>query len=107
DRLRQSAGENCLRRAGDVLEQHVPARDKGRDDERDLVRLADDDPLDVGDETAPRLGDSVRVLGRLPAQLGHVEAKVYENVASSTTWQGQPYRLKRGSDSYASALSCG
>jgi hypothetical protein len=56
--------------------------------ESDLVRPADDHPLDVGKQPARRLGDSVRVLGRLRTQLDHVEAKVYENVASSTTRSG-------------------
>ena len=55
----------------------MPAGDEGRDDERDLVGLADDDPLDVREEPPRRVGRGGRVLGRLRAsRLHHFEAKV-------------------------------
>src|SRR5581483_8065297 len=47
DRAPDRAGEDGLRRAGDVLEEHVAAREERREDEPDLLRLTVDDRLDV------------------------------------------------------------
>ena len=59
DRLRDRAGEDGLRGAGDVLEEHVAAADQRGDDELDLLALAVDDGLDVVDEA---VGERVRAL---------------------------------------------
>ena len=64
DRLRDRAGEDRLRRSGHVLEQDVTLCGERREDERDLLALAEDDPPDVaeqaiGDRLAP-LADHVR-----------------------------------------------
>ena len=45
------AREDRLRRAGDVLEQHVPVGRHRREHERDLLVLAEHDPLDVREQT--------------------------------------------------------
>ena len=65
DRLRDRAREDRLRGAGHVLEQHVAAARERREDERDLVVLAEDDALDVpAQPRRDRLGrdEAVRLL---------------------------------------------
>ena len=74
---RDRAGEDRLRGAGDVLEQDVAAGDERRDDERDLLGLADDDALDVREEAAGRFGGRVALLGRrLASRFDHGGRKV-------------------------------
>jgi len=47
DRFCKRACEGCLARAGNVVEQNVSARDKGDDDQLDLLALAEDDLADI------------------------------------------------------------
>ncbi len=54
DRLRDRARQNRLCRARHVLEQHVPVGGHRREHERDLLVLAEDDPLDVGEQAVGR-----------------------------------------------------
>jgi hypothetical protein len=59
------AREHGLRRAGDVLEEHVAAADERREHELDLVRLAVDHGLDVLDEARRASGGAVEALAGL------------------------------------------
>ena len=63
DRLRDRARQDRLRRSGHVLEQHVPAGDQRRQDQRDLIVLADDDPFDVRKQPGRRLEDGEPLAG--------------------------------------------
>ena len=54
DRAGDRPRENRLRRARNVLEQHVAATGEGREHELDPLRLAVDDGLDVREEAVGR-----------------------------------------------------
>ena len=56
DRLRDRAREDRLRGPRHVLEQDVTAARERREHERDLVVLAEDDLLDVGDQPVRPMG---------------------------------------------------
>ena len=61
DAPRDRAGEDGLRSARDVLEQHVAARREGGDHERDRLALAEHDGLDIPPQTP---GDLDRLVER-------------------------------------------
>jgi len=60
-------GQDRLAGAGHVLDQQVPAAQEGDQREADLVMLADDDALDVGEDLVARLLD---VAHRTPVVCG-------------------------------------
>ena len=82
DRLRDRPREHGLRRPRDVLEQDVPLRRERREDERDLLPLAEHDPLDVAEEA---VGDGLASLA------DHVRATVPPGLK---TRYGPPYRSR-------------
>ena len=64
DRARDRAGEDRLRRSGHVLEQDVTAAEERREHELDLLRLAEDDGLDIREQPPRELSCVVQSASR-------------------------------------------
>ena len=108
DRLRERAREDRLRRSRHVLEQDVPAARERREHERDLLVLAEDDPLDVRDQPVRdfqggRDSSGRRDLGsfrhgqlKVPARAGRISAGRRASRCRARPCRRAPLARRRG-----------